>query len=122
MSIYSRSHDLCSTDVRRIVAYAAENDLSARLIFDSTAEPYVGRLQAQNKNRSADANYIYIDKKFGAIDIELDKIGAHAGFNTLEIYSDDDMRRRGFAGTNHTDYTEISVVEMANHIITTLDV
>ena len=32
------------------------------------------------------------------------------------------MRRRGFAGTNHTDYVEISVVEMAKHINTALDV
>ena len=121
VSIYSRSHDLRSADMRRIITYAAENNLSARLHVAGMDEPYVGRLQVHD-NDSNNTCYTFIDKKLGAVEIDLQETGKEAGFDALEIYSDTDMRRRGFAGTNHTDYTEISVVEMAKHIDTALDV
>ena len=121
VSIYSRSHDLRSADMRRIITYAAENNLSARLHVAGMDEPYVGRLQVHD-NDSNNTCYTFIDKKLGAVEIDLQETGEEAGFDALEIYSDTDMRRRGFAGTNHTDYVEISVVEMAKHINTALDV
>lgn len=128
VSIYSRSHDLRGADIRRIVAYAAANGLSARMTidgtvtsYDGTTEPYVGRLQARDKDAD-NGLYTFVDKKFGVGKIDLNDANGDPGFVTLEIYSDTDMRRRGFAGTNHTDYTEISVVEMAKHINTALDV
>ena len=121
VSIYSRSHDLRSTDICRIISYAAENNLSARLHVTGMDEPYVGRLQVHD-NDSNNTCYTFIDKKLGAVEIDLHETGEEAGFDALEIYSDTDMRRRGFAGTNHTEYVEISVVEMAKHINTALDV
>lgn len=121
VNIYSRSHDLRSADMRRIITYAVENNLSARLHVAGMDEPYVGRLQVHD-NDSNNTCYTFIDKKLGAVEIDLQETGEEAGFDALEIYSDTDMRRRGFAGTNHTDYTEISVVEMAKHIDTALDV
>lgn len=121
VSIYSRSHDLNNTDIRRIVNYATTHDLSARLIVLGMDEPYVGRLQARDKDAD-NGIYTFVDKKFGAVEIDLNDADGDPGFSVLEIYSDTDMRRRGFAGTNHTDYTEISVVEMAKHIDTALDV
>ena len=128
VSIYSRSHDLRSADIRRIVEYAATNGLSARMTidgmvtsYDGTTEPYVGRLEVRDTDTNS-RTYAFVDKKFGVGKINLNDKDGDPGFNVLEIYSDTEMRRRGFAGTNHTDYTEISVVEMAKHINTALDV
>ena len=119
--IYSRSHDLRSTDICRIISYAAANGLSARMIVDDTDKPYVGRLEVRDTDTNS-GTYTFVDKKFGPIQIDINNANGDPGFATLEIYSDANMRRRGFAGTNHTDYTEISVVEMAKHINTALDV
>ena len=121
VSIYSRSHDLRSTDICRIISYAAANGLSARMTVDDTDEPYVGRLEVRDTDTRS-GTYSFVDKKFGVGKISLNKADDDPGFDTLEIYSDTNMRRRGFAGTNHTDYVEISVVEMAKHINTALDV
>lgn len=119
VSIYSHSHDLHSADIRRIISYAAENGLSARM--NGVSEPYVGRLEIRNKDIDY-GRYTFVDKKFGPVPIDFNNADGDPGFATLEIYSDTNMRRRGFAGTNHTDYTEISVVEMTKHINTALDV
>lgn len=121
VSIYSRSHDLRSTDIRRIISYAAANGLSARMTVYDTDEPYVGRLEVRDADTDS-CTYSFVDKKFGVGKIDLNSADGDPGFTTLEIYSDTNMRRRGFAGTNHTDYTEVSVVEMAKHIDTALDV
>ena len=116
--ISSREHRLESTAIRRIVHYAATHDLSARLIIEGQPDPYVGRLQVLD---NADiTQYVFIDKKLGTVEIDLDEFGSDAGFSQLEIYSDTDMRRRGFAGTNHTEYDEISIAKMFRHIVTTL--
>ena len=121
VSIYSRSHNLKNVGIRRIVNYAATYDLSARLLIEGEREPYVGRLQTATKDADADtAQYVFIDKKRGAVQIDLDETDLDAGFSVLEIYSDADMRRRGFAGTNHTEYSEISIVEMHRHLTTIL--
>lgn len=127
VSIYSRSHNLRSTDICRIISYAAASGLSARMTIDSTdtsydgtTEPYVGRLEVRDTDTDS-CTYSFVDKKFGVGKINLNSADGDPGFDTLEIYSDTNMRRRGFAGTNHTDYTEISVVEMAKHINTALD-
>ena len=91
-------------------------------MLNAASEPYyVGRLQQMNRGNE-NANFLFVDKKFGTIEIDLDEINEDTGFDVLEIYSDTDMRRRGFAGTNHADYDEVSVNQMASHIITTLDV
>lgn len=119
VSIDSHTHDLSSDDIHRIITYAVAHSLSARM--NGVDEPYVGRLQ--DPNTDADNGvYTFVDKKFGAVQIDLDNPDGDSGFTTLEIYSDTDMRRRGFAGTNHTDYTEISIAEMVKHINTALDV
>ena len=124
--ISSRSHNLKHYAIRRVINYAATHDLSVRLqwthMLNGASEPYyVGRLQQMNRGNE-NANFLFVDKKFGTIEIDLDEINEDTGFDVLEIYSDTDMRRRGFAGTNHADYDEVSVNQMASHIITTLDV
>lgn len=124
--ISSRSHNLKRYAIRRVINYAATHDLSVRLqwthMLNAASEPYyVGRLQQMNRGNE-NANFLFVDKKFGTIEIDLDEINEDTGFDVLEIYSDTDMRRRGFAGTNHADYDEVSVNQMASHIITTLDV
>ena len=124
--ISSRSHNLKRYAIRRVINYAATHDLSVRLqwthMLNGASEPYyVGRLQPMNRGNE-NANFLFVDKKFGTIEIDLDEINEDTGFDVLEIYSDTDMRRRGFAGTNHADYDEVSVNQMASHIITTLDV
>ena len=124
--ISSRSHNLKRYAIRRVINYAATHDLSVRLqwthMLNGASKPYyVGRLQQMNKGNE-NANFLFVDKKFGTIEIDLDEINEDTGFDVLEIYSDTDMRRRGFAGTNHADYDEVSVNQMASHIITTLDV
>ena len=124
--ISSRSHNLKRYAIRRVINYAATHDLSVRLqwthMLNGASEPYyVGRLQQMNRDNE-NANFLFVDKKFGTIEIDLDEINEDTGFDVLEIYSDTDMRRRGFAGTNHADYDEVSVNQMASHIITTLDV
>ena len=124
--ISSRSHNLKRYAIRRVINYAATHDLSVRLqwthMLNAASEPYyVGRLQPMNRGNE-NANFLFVDKKFGTIEIDLDEINEDTGFDVLEIYSDADMRRRGFAGTNHADYDEVSVNQMASHIITTLDV
>lgn len=124
--ISSRSHNLKRYAIRRVINYAATHDLSVRLqwthMLNAASEPYyVGRLQPMNRGNE-NANFLFVDKKFGTIEIDLNEINEDTGFDVLEIYSDTDMRRRGFAGTNHADYDEVSVNQMASHIITTLDV
>ena len=124
--ISSRTHNLKSYAIRRVINYAATHNLSVRLqwthMLNAASEPYyVGRLQQMNQDPE-NANFLFVDKKFGTIEIDLDEINEDTGFDVLEIYSDTDMRRRGFAGTNHADYDEVSVNQMASHIITTLDV
>lgn len=120
--ISSRSHDLKRYAIRRIVNYAATHDLSARLqlmaMDEEVYQPYVGRLQPVT-NDPENTKFLFVDKKLGKLQFNLDKVDHDF---VLEVYSDADMRRRGFAGTNHADYAEISVNEMASHLITTLDV
>lgn len=120
--ISSRSHDLKRYAIRRIVNYAATHGLSARLqlmaMDEEVYQPYVGRLQPVT-NDPDNTKFLFVDKKLGKLQFNLDKVGHDF---VLEVYSDADMRRRGFAGTNHADYDEVSVNEMASHLITTLDV
>ena len=118
VSIYADSHNLRSTDICRIISFAAASGLSARM--NGVNEPYVGRLEVRDTDTDS-GTYTFVDKKFGPVPINLNDADGDPGFSVLEIYSDTEMRRRGFVGTNHTDYTEISVVEMAKHINTALD-
>lgn len=122
VKISSVTDKLKSYAVRRIVEYAATHDLSARLqlmdMDEEVYQPYVGRLQPVNKNPD-DTRFLFVDKKLGKIQFKLDNVGHDF---VLEIYSDADMRRRGFAGTNHADYDNVSIVEMLTHINTRLDV
>lgn len=122
VNISSRGHNLSNVGIRRILHYAATHDLSARLLIEGEREPYVGRLQMVDKDADpADtARYVFVDKKRGAVEIDLDEISSNTGFSVLEIYSDADMRRRGFAGTNHTEYDEISIAQMHKHLTVTL--
>ena len=120
--ISSQSHNLNRYAIHRIVEYAATHDLSARLqlmdMDEEVYQPYVGRLQPVT-NDPDNAKFLFVDKKLGKIQFKLDNVGHDF---VLEVYSDADMRRRGFAGTNHADYDEVSIVEMVSHINTRLDV
>ena len=122
VKISSVTGKLKSYAVRRIVEYAATHGLSARLqlmaLGEEVYQPYVGRLQPVNKNPE-NTKFLFVDKKLGKIQFNLDKVDHDF---VLEIYSDADMRRRGFAGTNHADYDNVSIVEMLTHINTRLDV
>ena len=122
VKISSATSNIKSYAVHRIVEYAATHDLSARLqlmdMDEEVYQPYVGRLQPVNKNPD-DTRFLFVDKKLGKIQFKLDNVGHDF---VLEIYSDTDMRRRGFAGTNHADYDNVSIVEMLTHINTRLDV
>ena len=122
VKISSVRNSLKSYAVRRIVEYAATHGLSARLqlmaLGEEVYQPYVGRLQPVNKNPE-NTKFLFVDKKLGKIQFNLDKVDHDF---VLEIYSDADMRRRGFAGTNHADYDNVSIVEMLTHINTRLDV
>src|SRR5699024_3356042 len=122
VKISSERSNLKSYAVRRIVEYAATHGLSARLqlmaLCEEVYQPYIGRLQPVNKNPD-DTRFLFVDKKLGKIQFNLDKVDHDF---VLEVYSDADMRRRGFAGTNHADYDNASIVEMFTHINTKLDV
>ena len=122
VKISSVTGKLKSYAVRRIVEYAATHGLSARLqlmaLGEQVYQPYVGRLQPVNKDPE-NTKFLFVDKKLGEIQFNLDKVDHDF---VLEIYSDADMRRRGFAGTNHADYDNVSIVEMLTHISTRLDV
>ena len=122
VKISSVTGKLKSYAVRRIVEYAATHGLSARLqlmaLGEEVYQPYVGRLQPVNKDPE-NTKFLFVDKKLGKIQFNLDKVDHDF---VLEVYSDADMRRRGFAGTNHADYDNVSIVEMLTHINTRLDV
>lgn len=122
VKISSERSNLKSYAVRRIIEYAATHGLSARLqlmaLSEEVYQPYVGRLQPVNRDPE-NTKFLFVDKKLGKIQFNLDKVDHDF---VLEIYSDADMRRRGFAGTNHTDYDNASIVEMFTHINTKLDV
>ena len=122
VKISSVRNSLKSYAVRRIVEYAATHGLSARLqlmaLGEEVYQPYVGRLQPVNKDPE-NTKFLFVDKKLGKIQFNLDIVDHDF---VLEVYSDADMRRRGFAGTNHADYDNVSIVEMLTHINTRLDV
>ena len=122
VKISSVTDKLKSYAVRRIVEYAATHGLSARLqlmaLGEEVYQPYVGRLQPVNKDPE-NTKFLFVDKKLGKIQFNLDIVDHDF---VLEVYSDADMRRRGFAGTNHADYDNVSIVEMLTHINTRLDV
>src|SRR5699024_437277 len=121
--ISSRSHNLKSYAVRRIVEYAATHDLSARLwvmLTEDAAKPYVGYLQPMT-NDPDNTKFLFVDEKpkLGKVQIDLSKTDHDF---VLEVYSDANMHCLIFAGTDHAGYDEVSVNQMASHIIATLDV
>src|SRR5699024_4906907 len=121
--ISSRSHNLKSYAVRRIVEYAATHDLSARLwvmLTEDAAKPYVGYLQPMTSDPD-NTKFLFVDEKpkLGKVQIDLSKTDHDF---VLEVYSDANMHCLIFAGTDHAGYDEVSVNQMASHIIATLDV
>ena len=121
--ISSRSHNLKSYAVRRIVEYAATHDLSARLwvmLTEDAAKPYVGYLQPMT-NDPDNTKFLFVDEKLKLGKVQIDLSKTDHDF-VLEVYSDANMHCRIFVGTDHAGYGEISIVEMLTHINTRLDV
>ena len=120
--ISSRTHNLKSYAVRRIVEYAATHDLSARLwvmLTEDAAKPYVGYLQPIT-NDPDNTKFLFVDEKLKLGEVPIDLSKTDHDF-VLEVYSDANMHCRIFVGTDHAGYGEISIVEMLTHISTALD-
>ena len=120
--ISSRTHNLKSYAVRRIVEYAATHDLSARLwvmLTEDAAKPYVGHLQPMT-NDPDNTKFLFVDEKLKLGKVQIDLSETDHDF-VLEVYSDANMHCRIFVGTDHAGYGEISIVEMLTHISTALD-
>lgn len=120
--ISSRSHNLKSYAVRRIVEYAATHGLSARLwvmLTEDAAKPYVGYLQPVT-NDPDNTKFLFVDEKPKLGKVQIDLSETDHDF-VLEVYSDANMHCRIFAGTDHDGYDEVSIVEMLTHISTALD-
>ena len=120
--ISSRTHNLKSYAVRRIVEYAATHDLSARLwvmLTEDAAKPYVGYLQPVT-NDPDNTKFLFVDEKLKLGKVQIDLSKTDHDF-VLEVYSDANMHCRIFVGTDHAGYGEISIVEMLTHISTALD-
>src|SRR5699024_4723557 len=106
--ISSRSHNLKSYAVRRIVEYAATHDLSARLwvvLTEDSAKPYVGYLQPMT-NDPDDTKVVFVDKKLNLSKVQIDRSKTVHDF-VLEVYSEANMHCLIFAGTDHDGYDEI---------------
>ena len=120
-TVWANEHFLDNEGIRRVFRYAADHNFSATLSRNLTEDPYVGKLHASGEGDGA--IYTLIDKKRGNVKINLDGTGTHtAGFYALTIYSDNKMRRRGFAGTNHEEYAKVSLSEMIERIDDLYDV
>ena len=120
--ISSRTHNLKSYAVRRIVEYAATHDLSARLwvmLTEDAAKPYVGYLQPVT-NDPDNTKFLFVDEKLKLGKVQIDLSKTDHDF-VLEVYSDANMHCRIFVDTDHAGYGEISIVEMLTHISTALD-
>ena len=120
--ISSRTHNLKSYAVRRIVEYAATHDLSARLwvmLAEDAAKPYVGYLQPVT-NDPDNTKFLFVDEKLKLGEVPIDLSETDHDF-VLEVYSDANMHCRIFVDTDHAGYDEISIVEMLTHIHTALD-
>ena len=120
--ISSRTHNLKSYAVRRIVEYAATHDLSARLwvmLTEDAAKPYVGYLQPMT-NDPDNTKFLFVDEKLKLGKVQIDLSKTDHDF-VLEVYSDANMHCRIFVGTDHAGYGEVSIVEMLTHINTALD-
>ena len=121
--ISSRTHNLKSYAVRRIVEYAATHDLSARLwvmLTEDAAKPYVGYLQPVT-NDPDNTKFLFVDEKLKLGKVQIDLSKTDHDF-VLEVYSDANMHCRIFVDTDHAGYGEVSIVEMLTHISTALDV
>ena len=120
--ISSRTHNLKSYAVRRIVEYAATHDLSARLwvmLTEDAAKPYVGYLQPVT-NDPDNTKFLFVDEKLKLGKVQIDLSKTDHDF-VLEVYSDANMHCRIFVDTDHAGYGEVSIVEMLTHINTALD-
>ena len=120
--ISSRTHNLKSYVVRRIVEYAATHDLSARLwvmLTEDAAKPYVGHLQPMT-NDPDNTKFLFVDEKLKLGEVQIDLSKTDHDF-VLEVYSDANMHCRIFVDTDHAGYGEVSIVEMLTHINTALD-
>ena len=120
--ISSRTHNLKSYAVRRIVEYAATHDLSARLwvmLTEDAAKPYVGYLQPVT-NDPDNTKFLFVDEKLKLGKVQIDLSETDHDF-VLEVYSDANMHCRIFVDTDHAGYGEISIVGMLTHINTALD-
>ena len=120
--ISSRTHNLKSYAVRRIVEYAATHDLSARLwvmLTEDAAKPYVGYLQPMT-NDPDNTKFLFVDEKLKLGKVQIDLSKTDHDF-VLEVYSDANMHCRIFVDTDHAGYGEVSIVEMLTHINTALD-
>ena len=120
--ISSRTHNLKSYAVRRIVEYAATHDLSARLwvmLTEDAAKPYVGYLQPVT-NDPDNTKFLFVDEKLKLGKVQIDLSKTDHDF-VLEVYSDANMHCRIFVGTDHAGYGEVSIAEMLTHISTALD-
>lgn len=107
---------------RTIGAYAKRHGLSVQARVRSAfagedGDVYVGKLKANN---TFDGVYALIDKSKGNLTVDLAvgaTIGATTrGFTTLTVFSDAEMRRQGFRGTNERDYTEVSVAQLHDYL------
>ena len=120
--ISSRTHNLKSYAVRRIVEYAATHNLSARLwvmLAEDAAKPYVGYLQPMT-NDPDNTKFLFVDEKLKLGEVPIDLSKTDHDF-VLEVYSDANMHCRIFVDTDHAGYGEVSIVEMLTHINTALD-
>ena len=120
--ISSRTHNLKSYAVRRIVEYAATHDLSARLwvmLTEDAAKPYVGYLQPVT-NDPDNTKFLFVDEKLKLGEVPIDLSKTDHDF-VLEVYSDANMHCRIFVDTDHAGYGEVSIAEMLTHINTALD-
>ena len=101
---YAQRHGL-SVQARIRSAFAGEDD-----------DVYVGKLDGGTVN----SVHTIIDKSKGECDVDLvadAAISATArGFTTLAVFSDAEMRRQGFRGTNESDYEEVSVAQLRNYL------